>query len=155
MLTLDPTTLFYWTLSDTPEPPPKKMKYSVESWAKTIPSSAKPSSRATSQANSVKTGKLGSIRNGSALASASRSQATISSSASVLTTDIAVTYAQVPQAVKIKQDKDAIQTYDGGLSDCEEIAGVERDAALVSPIKGKKRLDSGVSVRHCDISSCI
>jgi hypothetical protein len=53
MLTLDPTTLFYWTISL--DPAPKKMKYSVEAWAKSIPSNAKPASRAPSQANSTKT----------------------------------------------------------------------------------------------------
>jgi hypothetical protein len=57
MLTLDPTTLFYWTISD---PPPKKMKYSVKFWAKSIPSNAKPASRAPSQANSAKMGKSSS-----------------------------------------------------------------------------------------------
>ena len=146
MLTLDPTTLFYWSLSD---PPAKKMKYSVESWAKSIPSRA--ASRSTSHANSVKTGKTSSAgkRPGSeslgtapALMS-SRSQA--ASSASILTSAITISNEQVPESVKIKQDPDAIYSYDGGLSDNDEITGIERDAAHASPIKGKKRLNSEVS----------
>jgi hypothetical protein len=153
MLTLDPTTLFYWSLSD---PPPKRMKYSVETWAKTIPSNA--ASRSTSQANSVKTGATAK-RNASASGStgtpalmSSRSQAP--SSTSVLTNDITITNAQVPEAVKIKQDTKAIYSYDGALSDHEEITGVERDAAHASPVKGKKRLNSEVSV-HYNMNSCI
>ena len=137
MLTLNPTMLFYLTLSD---PPPKKMKYSVESWAKSIPSNAKPASRATSQANSVKTGKSSTNRYGSttpALTSASSRPA-----GSILTSAITITSAQVP--VKIKQDPDAIYTYNGALSDHEETAGLERDAAYASPFKGKRRLNSEV-----------
>jgi len=55
VLTLDPTALFYWTISLNPTP--KKMKYSVEAWAKPIPSNAKLASHAPSQANSMKMGK--------------------------------------------------------------------------------------------------
>lgn len=139
MLTLDPTTLFYWSLLS--EPPPKKMKYSVESWAKTIPSKAKSASGPTSRANSAKTGKARSTGTAPALIN-SRSQAT--SSASVLTSAITITNAQVPE-VKIKQDKGAIYSYDGALSDNDEITGVERDAAHASPVKGKNRLNSEVS----------
>ena len=168
MLTLDPTTLFYWSLSD---PPTKKMKYTIESWVKTVKPNAKPASRATtSQVNSVKTRKSASTtgkRNGSTgkrdgstgaatalMSASSRSQA--AGSASVLTSDIAITDAQVPQAIKIKQDiddHDDIYTYDGALSDREETAGVERDAAHASPIKGKKRLNSEVSIRF-DMNGC-
>ena len=119
MLTLDPTTLFFWTISD---PPPKKMKYSVESWAKYIPSNAKPASCAPSQA----------------LTTASSRSAT----SSVLTSAITIS-AHVP--LKIKQEPDSVYTYDGGISDREETSGVERDAAHASPIKGKKRLTSEVS----------
>ena len=56
---------------------------------------------------------------------------------------MAITSAQ--DYIKFKQDPDSIYTYDGGLSDHEETAGVERDAAHASPIKGKRRLNSEVS----------
>jgi hypothetical protein len=151
MLTLDPTTLFYWSLSD----PPKKIKYSdsVHTWAKGVSSNAKPESRATSQTNSVKTRKSSSGKRIDPSLSASRSQAT-ASSASVLTADIAITDNQVSQGVRIKQEKGTIFSFDGGLSDCEEVDGVERHAALVSPVKGKRRLDSEVST-HYDVNGCI
>jgi hypothetical protein len=137
MLTLDPTTLFYWTISD---PPPKKMKYSIEFWAKSIPSNTKPASRAPSQANSAKMGKSSSTNRHGSTAPALTSATFCSAASSVLTSAITITSAHVP--VKIKQDPDSIYTYDGGISDCEETASIERDVAHASPIKGKKRLTS-------------
>ena len=135
MLMLDPTILFYWTLSD---PPPKKIKSStVETWAKSIPSSAKP---VTSWAT-VKTGKSSTNSHSSSAPALTRASSRPTSS--VLTGDMAITSAQ--DYIKFKQDPDSIYTYDGGLSDHEETAGVERDAAHASPIKGKRRLNSEVS----------
>jgi hypothetical protein len=64
---------------------------------------------------------------------------------SVLTNEITITsthHHDVP--VKVKQDSNSVRLYDGGLSDQEEINGVEHDAAHASPIKGKKRLNSHV-----------
>lgn len=147
LLTLDPTTLFYWSLVS--EHPSKRMKYSVESWAKTIPSKAtsgSSASRPTSHANSARTGKASSTgrRPGSTAPALISSRSQADSSASILTGAITITNAQVPEAVKIKQDT-AIYTYDGALSDNDEIMGVERDAAHASPFKGKKRLNSEVS----------
>ena len=138
MLTLDPTTLFYWTISL--DPAPKKMKYSVEAWAKSIPSNAKPASRAPSQANSTKTGKSSTMKHYSFTAPALTSGTSSRSVASVLTSAVTITSGPV----KIKQDPDSIYTHDGAISDCEETAGVERAAAHASPIKGKKRLTSEV-----------
>jgi hypothetical protein len=137
MLTLDPTTLFYWSLSD--DPPPKRMKYSVMSWAKDIPTKAS-TSRVSSRTNSVKTSFSKPNTATAPALTNSRSQA----SASVLTSAISITNSQVPEGIKIKQDPDAIYSFDGALSDNEEITGVERDAAHASPFKGKKRLNSEV-----------
>jgi hypothetical protein len=140
MLTLNPTMLFYWTISN---PPPKKMKYSVESWAKSIPSNAKPASRAPSQANLATTRKSSSSNCYGSTTPALTSATSRSAASSVLTSAITITSAHVP--VKIKQDPDSIYAYDGGISDCEETAGVEHNAAHASPIKGKKCLTSEVS----------
>lgn len=71
----------------------------------------------------------------------------LASSASVLTNNITITNPQVySNAIKIKQDKpeDAIYTSDRALLYYEETTGVKREAALASPIKGKKRLNSEV-----------
>jgi hypothetical protein len=146
MLTLNPTTLFYWTLSN---PPPKKMKYSVKSWEKSIPSNAKPASCTTSQANSVKTGK--STTNGYGSMAPALTSASSHPASSVLTSTITITSAQVP--VKIKQDLDAIYTYDGALSDHEETAGLKCDAAHASPTKGKRHLNSKVSTLFIILNS--
>ena len=126
------------------------MKIYVESWAKTIPSNA--ASNTTSQANSVRSGKT-STQMGTALDLTS-SQSQAASSASILTSGISITNTQVLKAVKIKQDKNAIYSYDGALSDNEEITGVEHDEAHASPIKDKKHLNSEVSA-HYDMNGCI
>ena len=147
MLTLDPTTLFYWTLSDLP---PKKMKYSIKSWVKSIPSNAKPASRTASRTNSVKMERLTTNSYNSmapALTSASSHPAS-----SVLTSAIMITSTQVP--IKIKQDLDAIYTYDGALSDHKETAGLKHDTAHTSPTKGKRRLNSEVSTSFIILNSC-
>jgi hypothetical protein len=142
MLTLDPSTLYYWNLSD---PPTKKFKYSVESWAKSVPVNAKPPSRAPSHTNTATSTSrtLPSLTNGSSR----------STSRSVLTDAIAITSTAAPR-VQIKPDPDFIDIHDGGLSDHDEIRGRERDAAVFSPPKGKTRLNSEVNILSCiyDIS---
>lgn len=149
MLTLNATTLFYWAISD---PPPKKLKYSVESWVKTIPSNIKLTSHTPSLANSVRTGKssinhysTASTRSAPALTSAASSYAT---SSSVLTSEITITSAHCDIPVKVKQDTDSIHR---GLSDHEEITGIKRDAAHASPIKGKKWINSEVSTSDLEL----
>jgi hypothetical protein len=129
MLTLDPSTLFYWNLSD----PTKKVKYSIESWAKSIPLNAKPPSRARSHTTT-------SSRAVPSLTNASSH----STGTSVLTNAITITSTAAPP-VQIKPDPDFIEIHDGGLSDHDEISGRERDAAVFSPPKGKTRLNSEVS----------
>ena len=82
MLMLDPTILFYWTLSD---PPPKKIKSStVETWAKSILSSAKP---VTSQ-GIVKTGKSSTNCHSSTILALTSASSHVTSS--VLTSDITI-----------------------------------------------------------------
>jgi hypothetical protein len=149
MLTLNTTTLFYWTLSLNPTP--KKMKFSVEAWEKSIPSNAKPTSCAPSQANSMKTGKSsGTTKHYNSTAPTLTSGTSSCSVTSVLTSAVTITSAaHVPP--KIKQDPDTIYTQDeGGISDCEEITGVERAVAHASPIKGKKHLTSKVHTSTTD-----
>jgi hypothetical protein len=135
MLTLDPSTLFYWNLSD---PQPNKLKYSVESWAKSIPANAKPAGHVPSRANTVTT-KSGTSRVPSLTNASSRS-----TGRSILTDAIAITSYRAPP-IQIKPDPDTIDIDDGGLSDHNEIRGCERDAAVLSPPKGKIRLNSEVS----------
>jgi hypothetical protein len=133
MLTLDPSTLFYWNLSD---PPAKKFKHAVEAWAKSVPLNAKPPSRAPSHVTS----RVPSLTHGSSR----------STGCSMLTDTITVTSKVAPPA-RIKPDPDSIDIHNGGLSDHDEIRGRERDAAIFSPPKGKICLNSEVSffILHC------
>jgi hypothetical protein len=126
MLTLDPSTLFYWNLSN---PLTKKLSYSVESWAKSVPINAKPPSRVPSHAPTIRstTTTVPSLTNISSR----------SSGCSVLTDAIAISSKGVP-SIRIKPDPDAIDIRDGGLSNHDEIKGHERNASVLSPIKGKK-----------------
>ena len=157
MLTLDPTTLFYWTLSD---PFQEKTKYTVESWVKNVHSNGPGSCAAMSRTNSVKTGKASANLKNSGYGSTTRSAPALTtagvsscSASSVLTNSITITNAQVPQAVKVQQDTDVtIYTYDGALSDHEDTAGLKRNAALASPVKGKRCLNSQVSTFFIAIS---
>jgi hypothetical protein len=47
-----------------------------------------------------------------------------------------------------------IQVMDGGLSDEDESMGVEREAAVASPVKGKRRATSAVSSILPSTHSC-
>jgi hypothetical protein len=133
MLTLDQSTLFYWTLSDT-SLQKRRYKDAIKEWASDIPDSAKPVSRAPSRTTQTK-----SIAGRSAVPSLT-SGTSRSSAPSVLTNDITR-----PDAVKVKAEPKIALYFDGGLSDCDETIGKEREAAVNSPPKGKKRVTSEVS----------
>jgi hypothetical protein len=94
-------TLFFLSLSD---PPSKKMKYSVESWVKAVPTNASVS-RPMSNANSVKTGKsksAGTCPSSNRTAPALITSRSHASSSSVLTGAITISSAKAPETVKIK-----------------------------------------------------
>lgn len=146
ILTLDPTTLFYWNLSNNSEK--RKFEGSVVSkWARSIP--AKAASRASSHASSI--GKQ-SIRS---TVPSLTNQSTITGT-SVHTSDI-----QRPQ-IRIKPtpkdhyhsdnvatvlDDDQLYAQDIAISDREETQGEEHDEAVKSPPKGSGvRLGSEVSL---------
>ena len=134
-------TLFYWDLSN---PPLKKFKHSVESWAKSISANTKQASPATqSQANSRRSGKSNSGRSIPNIPSVT--DATCHSTCiSVLTDAVAVTRTQAAPA-QIKPDANSIIICNQGLSDHDELNSYEHDIAVTSPVKGRKRLNSEVS----------
>jgi hypothetical protein len=133
-LTLDQSTLFYWTLSDVP---PKRDSV-VHEWASAI--------TAHSKSTALKGPKSTSSRTKSIIPSltggASRSVAP-----SVLTDNIKVISRQSSDQVKVKVESqaDVISLSEGGLSDNDELGGKEREIAINSPPKGKKRITSEVS----------
>jgi hypothetical protein len=129
LLTLDPVTLHYWTLSNAADNRQKRGS-AIKAWASAVPN-GKPTSRASksifSHVPSLTTG-------------ASRSSAP-----SVLTNKVKIFSHQVSDSVKVKDEPaPMISLFDGGLSDNDEMRGEEREAAINSPPKGKKRVTSEV-----------
>jgi hypothetical protein len=147
MLTLDHSTLFYWNLTSNPQASSaNQISSSVNSWAKTVPANAKPPSHAPSHAAPTNTGRT--MITVPPLTNASSR----STGRSVLTNTITITGKRAP-SVRVKPDPDSIDFHDGALSDHDEIMGQERDAAMLSPPKGKKRLNSEVSLSQTNYLS--
>jgi hypothetical protein len=146
MLTLDQTTLYYHFLSDSASNgnnSGEKFLSGIKSWAASIPRNAQPSSKATSKTGTSKTGTKTSSRGDSILPPLTEAT-TRSSANSVLTKNITISQ-KAPVKVKLETNDVSINIVDEGLSDEDETNGVERDAAVASPPKGKKRVTSAVS----------
>jgi hypothetical protein len=124
MLTLDHTTLFYWTLSDTSK---SKDKFAgiINDWASKVPQNSKPPSKARSKSNSIQSASTPSLTNAS----------TVKTGRSALRQDVKITDHGVHDDVDI-------------ISDLDETIGKERDAAKQSPDKGRQRVTSSVSHRE-------
>jgi hypothetical protein len=142
MLTLDQSTLFYWTLSDT-SLQKRQYKDAIKEWASEILASAKP----VSQAPSHMTQTTGCLAVPSLTSGTSCSSAPL-----VLTNDVRIVgHRTQPDLVKVKAEtgpepklKMALY-FDGGLSDHDEMIAKEREAAINSPPKGKKQVINEVS----------
>jgi hypothetical protein len=127
-LTLDESTLFYWTLSNSYKKQ-KNRHSAINDWASEI-STVNSGSTSSSRPN-VSSSKKVSGRNNRL-------------SESVLTKNIKIISRQ-PDVVKVKTEQGLRDTYqDGGLSDNDETMGNEREVAINSPPKGKKRVTSEV-----------
>jgi len=140
LLTLDETTLFYYFLSDS------KKKFAdfsagINNWAATIPKNSKPASKIASAAGRQS---IASIYSGPPLTEAT----TRSSGTSALSKNIKVS-RDIP--VKIESHDTFIQVAEGGLEDDDETADLEREAAIKSPLKGKKRVSISVSFNTVSI----
>jgi hypothetical protein len=127
MLTLDTTTLFYFSLSDAAA----KDKHSglISEWAAKVPRNAKSSNKAIS-GRSTSTPSLTTT----GVTHSSRAPST----RSALTNNVKIS-TQL-------DDEDEVEILDnGGLSDKDETRGKEYEVAVQSPPKGKKRVTSSVS----------
>jgi hypothetical protein len=137
LLTLDQSTLFYWTLSDASQ---KKRKHSskINEWAAAIPATAKPTFRAPRSTSSRAKSDISSYT----------SSARRSSAPSVLTDNVKIISYRASSPVKVKAEPvPTLSMYDdGGLSDNDETRGEEREVAINSPPKGKKQVTSEVSL---------
>lgn len=144
MLTLDKTTLYYYFLSDDSTSNKRKFSAGINEWAESIVNASKPTSKASKSNKSLKSSKSSS-RSASVLP-LSTNVSSRPSADSVLTKNITISQT-VPAPIKVEtNDHDgAILIVDGGISDEDETKGFERDAAVASPPKGKKRVTSTVS----------
>lgn len=135
LLTLDHSTLFYWTLSETSHDKQKRSS-AIKAWA-----SAVPNSNLTSRATKSVTSHVPSLTTG-----ASRSSAP-----SVLSDNVKIITHRASELVKVKSEllpTTLSLNDDGGLSDNDERRGEEREVAINSPPKGKKKLTSKVGCFH-------
>ncbi len=128
-LTLDASTLFYWTLSSDSAAPRENLKRkhcsAINEWASAIPTHV-PKSK------SNRTKSVPSLTNGTSRPSAP----------SVLSDQVKIISHQ-PNKVKTEPVYHRNE-YNGGLSDNDEIKGEEREVAINSPPKGKRRVTSEV-----------
>jgi hypothetical protein len=128
LLTLDQSTLFYWTLSDTSQ---KKRK--INEWAAAIPTTAKPTFQAP---------RITSSHAKSNISSLSTSGTGCSSAPSVLTDAVKIISYRASNPVKVKAKpvpELSMNVYDdGGLLDNDETRGEEWEVTINSPPKGKK-----------------
>ena len=138
-LTPDQSTLFSWTLSDSIVPPKRGSAIndssSILAHSKTV----------AAMFQGPKSGS-GSTRTKSTVIPSLTGGASRPSASSILTDKIKVISHQPSDQVKVKLEAqaDVISLSDGGLSDNDELGGTEREAAINSPPKGKKRITSEV-----------
>jgi hypothetical protein len=122
MLTLDQTTLFYFSLSDTANAEDKQTCL-IRDWATQIPHIAKPSSSSQSIVSTP------SLTTDSSRASRPP--------VSTLTNNVRITSSQ---------DADDIEFFTRGLSDRDETGGHGREVAAKSPPNGQRRVTNSVSI---------
>jgi len=137
MLTLDETTLFYYSLGQSPlSRSTTKVSGLINNWAHEVEArrvSAKPGSKA-SIPNSAST--LPPLTTASTKSSDKRS---------ALSNEVAIS-THSKRARYVVSDSEEEQINIGGLSDQDETIGTEREAAVLSPPKGKQRVTSAVSL---------
>ena len=138
LLTLDQSTLFYRTLSNFYTGNNRDPSDGIREWRLAVPKS-KPISQV---ANSLTRHARPRSTTPSVMSGAGRSSAP-----SVLTGNVTIITECQPSGLAKVNPKLASTTgfnENGGLSDNDEIKGAEREAALASPLKGKRRITSKV-----------
>lgn len=155
MLTLDATTLFFYSRildaidSDEQSHPSKKRKSNLESnpitaWAAKVPLRASPAGR---PAGSVS--KKSSRTNATLPPPSLTAGSTRTSTASVLTNGIKIKSSVAAPAKRVKKEakEPRIEVGENGIfSDEDETMGVERDAAVSSPLKRGQRVYNTVCI---------
>ena len=116
----------------------KKQKYAIDEWAATIPNNARPASQAPSQTTGVC--KYNCSCPGSVIPSLTSGTSHLTA-LSVLTSNVKVISWPPVMSVKVKAKSapDAIKFYsNGGLSNNDEVNGIEREVVVTSLPMGKK-----------------
>jgi hypothetical protein len=136
LLTLDESTLFYWTLPDSNDlyhdAETQKKPSSINKWASAVDSFNPNSQVPPPTSTRVKINRPHDIPSLTTGTSSGRSYAP-----SVLSENVKIIVNAEPAP--------ALSLYNnGGLSDNDEIKGEERDYAINSPPKGKKRINNEV-----------
>lgn len=138
-LTLDESTLYYWTLSAES---PKKRKH-IDKWALAVPANkSTTSTTSTSQApKSTSTRAKTNAPPSLTFGSSGRLSAP-----SVLSDNVKIITRRSSEGVKVETEPvPAVSLLNnGGLSDNDETKGEEWTAARNSPPKGKRRINSEV-----------
>lgn len=157
LLLLNETTLYYYFLSDRTSAADREEAFSsgINRWAATIPDNAKSGNNKFASTSASKVSKL-SNRSGSQVPALTTATSR-SSNNSVLSKSI-----KISQKIDVKV-KDRTEPHDrsievvelGGLEDDDETMGIEREAALKSPPKGKFRVSSAVSNQFIYLSTSI
>ncbi|KAG1844763.1 hypothetical protein C8R48DRAFT_678368 [Suillus tomentosus] len=129
----------------------KEFSTGINDWAASIPENSKPGSKANTSQPSIFKNRSASRRNGSVLPPLTNGS-TRSSSNSVLTNNVLISHAESVIRIKEEPKKNYhLGVIDGGLSDEDETQGLEREAAVASPPKGKKRVTSSALVKDSPV----
>ena len=140
LLSLNDTTLHYFFLSDRPNV--KDFSTGINNWAAAIPDNANPGNKkVASTSASRNSNKLSNCSQVPSLTTATSR----SSNASVLTKNIVISQNVAVKDNSLTEPHVTIEVAEIGLEDDDETRGIERDAALNSPPKGKNRISSAVS----------
>lgn len=144
MFTLDETTLFYFSISQSMSSGQTNFskKAGIMSWASKVNSGA--FSRAPSATNSIDSRRTSATLPATTTGS-SHSNTTAVKPASDAALGRATSGPSNQDADTLDADTLGMDVTFGAMSDEEEMKGTERDAAVNSPPKGKKRLTSSVS----------
>ena len=136
-LTLDESTLFYWTLSDESHTGKKQEHISaINKWASVV-HSIKSSSQAPKSSSSHTRDDIPSLTSGTT--------SDWTYAPSVLSENIWILSHQSSDTVKVKANAPEILVYNnGGLLYNDELTGEEWEVAIKSPPKGKKQMTSEV-----------
>ena len=144
LLTLDESTLFFWTLSN--KSLSKKRKHepeAINTWVENLPCNVAPASCAPSNTTAPSRHSVPSLTRGTSL---SRSR---SSAPSNQTNSARIISCAARSSAKVNDEpaaKAIAVVSDGSLSDNDETHGEERLATICSPPKGKKWVTSDMSL---------